>query len=218
MKQIKYYFLKGDQRKGPFELDDLISQQINRKTLIWAEGYKDWLPAGEVKEISEKLPPDLYTTEKSKPDIYDRAYKIVRIVVIFIVCLFLINLATSYYAESDNHEQQTYVEHVMTIEEIEEANPLDYLSSTGSYRTNFWETKYKVKCELINKATVVSYKDIRVRFSLLSKTGTEIYSVDKTIYEKLTPTSSKIVDLKIDINSDDVQKLNWEIIDATPIN
>lgn len=53
----EYYYLENNQQKGPVSLENLRALNINRKTLVWAEGMSDWLPAGQVAEIASALPP-----------------------------------------------------------------------------------------------------------------------------------------------------------------
>lgn len=60
-----YYFAdKSNIQQGPFELEDLMQQPINRDTLVWHSGLTQWTPASQVKELSEMFantPPVLNT-------------------------------------------------------------------------------------------------------------------------------------------------------------
>ena len=56
----KYYISKGLKKIGPISIDELNSQNINSKTLIWKEGDSDWKTAEnftELKEIIKVSPP-----------------------------------------------------------------------------------------------------------------------------------------------------------------
>ena len=62
----KYYYLYGQDKKGPFSLDDLKLEDLSKDTLIWYSGLKDWVPASQIEEFVEILkvtPPPL-----NKPD------------------------------------------------------------------------------------------------------------------------------------------------------
>ena len=58
----KYYFyLEGDNQKGPLSLDHLKTVNIKRDTLVWTEGMDEWKSAKEVEEFkflfASHLPP-----------------------------------------------------------------------------------------------------------------------------------------------------------------
>jgi hypothetical protein len=46
-----YYFLEGENRRGPFSLDQLKTYEISFDTPIWKDGRNEWVPAGEVGEL-----------------------------------------------------------------------------------------------------------------------------------------------------------------------
>lgn len=50
MKQ--YYYADGDQQKGPFSFEELRSKNISKDTYVWYEGLADWMPAGDLAELS----------------------------------------------------------------------------------------------------------------------------------------------------------------------
>ena len=59
----KFYTHNGKEQEGPYDLDDLISKNINKDTEIWYEGLSDWKPAGQIEELKElfelKTPPPI---------------------------------------------------------------------------------------------------------------------------------------------------------------
>lgn len=62
MAMTKYYIIIGKEQKGGFSLEELQSQNISAKTMVWREGMEDWEEAGkldELKEIIAKMPPSL---------------------------------------------------------------------------------------------------------------------------------------------------------------
>lgn len=40
-------------KKGPFDLEQLKLQSLNKETPVWYEGLKEWLMAGNVDELKE---------------------------------------------------------------------------------------------------------------------------------------------------------------------
>ncbi|MCO6500615.1 MAG: hypothetical protein J5I47_09590 [Vicingus serpentipes] len=117
------------------------------------------------------------------------------------------------HSGSGYNSGDTYQEKVMTVEEIERSQPTNFLSADGTYRENFWGDKFKVSCKITNKATVATYKDAVVRVTYYTKTKTVLGSNDYTVYETFPPSSTKIVELKID-NYKNVNSIGWDVISA----
>ena len=42
---MQFYFIEGNNRKGPFTIDELKSLEFNENTLFWHEGLEDWTEA-----------------------------------------------------------------------------------------------------------------------------------------------------------------------------
>jgi hypothetical protein len=47
----EFYYLDGNEQKGPFGVDQLKSLCLKSDTLVWAEGLDDWKPVKEVEEL-----------------------------------------------------------------------------------------------------------------------------------------------------------------------
>jgi hypothetical protein len=47
----EYYYLKGKDQLGPFNLEELRKQPLTTGTLLWYEGLPDWLPAAQFPEL-----------------------------------------------------------------------------------------------------------------------------------------------------------------------
>lgn len=52
MKQ--YYYLKGPEKVGPMTADELLSSDVNGRTLVWTEGDEDWTTLYNNDELYEK--------------------------------------------------------------------------------------------------------------------------------------------------------------------
>jgi len=133
---------------------------------------------------------------------------------------FSIMLITSCHTNSSGSsaadtDPQTYQEKVMSVEEIERAQPTNFLTASGTYKENFRGDKIKVSCTITNTATVATYKDAVIRVTYYSKTKTVLGTNDYTVYETFSPSSSKTVQLKID-NYKDVNSIGWDVVQALP--
>lgn len=58
---ILWYYLEGEERRGPMSFEELVRAlvviQDARGVYVWNEGMTDWVEAGTVPEISQRLPP-----------------------------------------------------------------------------------------------------------------------------------------------------------------
>lgn len=52
---MEYYFADGSDKRGPFTLEELRHQPINRDTLVWFTGQPNWKPASEIPELASLL-------------------------------------------------------------------------------------------------------------------------------------------------------------------
>ncbi len=51
----QYFLARNGQTIGPFTLEDLPRYHLTAQDMVWQEGFDNWLPAGQVKEIAEGL-------------------------------------------------------------------------------------------------------------------------------------------------------------------
>lgn len=232
---MKKYFIHIDgEQKGPFSIEDLKSIEITRDTPVWHEGMEDWTKVSEVEELKEltmTVPPQFSDTsnksenppglklesenKKGNGSVVMTGILIGLIIIAAAGTGFYFYVNKNYDSEpiEESYERETYQEKVMTIEEIERSQPLNFLSTDGTYRKTLLGNKFKLKCKIINNATVASYKDAILRVTYYSKTKTVLTTNDYTIYEVFPPTSSVTVDLKID-NYKNVESIDWNIVRA----
>lgn len=85
----KYYFLEGENRRGPFSKEELLTlDNINADTLIWSEKFDGWTRFGDVfSEHAPPPPPASVTGAKSKK--YSR-----KLVVGALLTILLLSVAT----------------------------------------------------------------------------------------------------------------------------
>ncbi|MBS9771053.1 MAG: DUF4339 domain-containing protein [Trichodesmium erythraeum GBRTRLIN201] len=83
----EYYIAKGEEKTGPFSLDEMKIQTFYADTLIWKEGWQDWIKASDVPELQQLInnaPPPIKLKEdapiedevpkKDTQSIVDKAY------------------------------------------------------------------------------------------------------------------------------------------------
>jgi hypothetical protein len=62
----QFYIVVNGQQSGPFTIDELKSKNIQRDTLVWTEGLKDWTKAEYIpylKDVLRATPPPLPNTD-----------------------------------------------------------------------------------------------------------------------------------------------------------
>jgi len=57
-----YFYIRNNEKHGPFEKTDLQKHHLDKDTLIWCEGMANWEPLEKIedlKDVSNKLPPPI---------------------------------------------------------------------------------------------------------------------------------------------------------------
>jgi hypothetical protein len=212
----KFYLHNGAEQSGPFDLNELREKKITQSTPIWYEGISDWTNAENVDELKELFksaaPPPFKQNISKKPVKKSyRTWNIIRFSIVGIIFLVLLIA----YLNNNYSGNGSYQEKVMTIEEIERADPARFLSADGTYNMNFWEDKFKVHGVVKNSATVANYKDVVVEIIYYSGTDTELDRERYTIYDFFPAHSEKNFELVVNIPKA-CEKLGWEAVTATP--
>jgi len=236
----KYYLHNGTDQQGPFDIEDLKEKSINKDTPIWHEGLSEWTTVEKVEELKDlfnTITPPPFTPNLTPPPItkqtvpsetkqyeplpYEPEKKTNNgsKLIIAIVILVIIVVGIMFYNNTDKGSDyktkgETYQEKVMTVEEIENSDPVKFLKASGNYNENIWGTKIKVHGVITNNATVATYKDALVRVTYYSKTKTKLGAKEYIIYEVFPPHSETKFELKIE-NYKDVDAIGWEVIQAT---
>ena len=91
--------------------------------------------------------------------------------------------------KNGDKSKDPYKSSKLTIEQIEQQNPLRFLEVVGKDKHNLIGQTV-VKGEITNKATVVTYKDISVSIKFFSKTGAVLEEDEEVIYEEVKPGSN----------------------------
>jgi len=80
-----YYYVKDEQRFGPFTLEEIKAQKIKKSTLIWADGMENWETSETIEELKDflvsepppipkKIQPEIKKEKKINPK-YDLTYR-----------------------------------------------------------------------------------------------------------------------------------------------
>ena len=220
----EYFLHNGNEQEGPFTIDELKNKNITKQTSIWYDGIAEWTIAGNIEELNvlfKTLPPEFKPSANVRPatqSLENKApkrkgkttLKLVGILALLVIVLIIIASASN----NSDPVDETYVEKVMSIEEVEKSEAQNFLAASGNYNENFWGTKLNVHGLIKNNATVATYKDAVVKVTYYSKTKTVLGSKEYTIYEVFAPHSEKPFELKIE-NYKDVKSIGWEVITAT---
>jgi uncharacterized protein DUF4339 len=71
---MKYYYLNGSEKRGPFSLDELKKQDIDDNTFIWYDSLSEWKKLKELDNLKKKLlfpppiPNEVQNTNKENDD------------------------------------------------------------------------------------------------------------------------------------------------------
>ncbi len=112
----------------------------------------------------------------------------------------------------DEYSPANYEEQKMTLGQQEKQNPMQFLSSTGTYRKNLFG-RFVVDGTISNTATVATYKDVVLEVRFYSRTETLLDTKQYTICEYYPPGSRKTFNLKMDAAAG-TSKIGWDIVDA----
>lgn len=89
--------------------------------------------------------------------------------------------------KSSNSDEKSYEEKVMSVEEVEQENPLDFLYlEDATYRKNLLG-EWVLEGKIVSTATVAVYKDVELYCEFYTKTETFQGSKNVTIYEFIEP-------------------------------
>lgn len=233
----KYFLHDGTSQQGPFDIEELKSKNIHKDSQVWFEGQEHWTNAGNIEElkplfanvpppferptqapppITKVEPKQMGNTVQPAPKKSNKLGKILQGIGAVGALLLIAFLAKGYMEEKSYPDYQTAASDtvaVMTVEEIESSQPTDFLTATGNYDKNFWGDKIRIHGNIVNKATVTTYKDAVIKVTYFSKTQTELGSKEYTIYEMFAPNSTKPFELKVD-NFRDVESIGVEVTGA----
>lgn len=114
---------------------------------------------------------------------------------------------------SNNYSQASYEEKVMTVEEMERADPARFLKVDGKYKENFWGDKMKLDATVENTATVANFKDVVLEVKFYSTTETVLDTRRYVLYEYVPAHKKKFFSWKLDRPAN-CTKLGVDVVSA----
>ncbi|MDB5257620.1 MAG: hypothetical protein JWM14_2315 [Chitinophagaceae bacterium] len=205
----KYHIHTGTVQEGPFDIEELKEKKILQTTPIWHEGLTEWTTAGKIEELRDlfkEVPPPFKTNvpppinQKPKAETVQkkttswRSIFLKTAVTFFIIIGIIVTINTLF---SRNAIPNSYEDKVLTVEEMERADPAKFLEVKASVHENFWGDKIKIKGTVFNKATVANFKDVVLEITFISKTETIIATERYVIYDFFNAHSNKYFFLKV---------------------
>ncbi len=55
----QYYIIENENKKGPFNLKELVELDLSENTLVWKKGLKDWTELKNLSEYKKTIPPPI---------------------------------------------------------------------------------------------------------------------------------------------------------------
>lgn len=218
---------------GPFDIRNLKEHGIKPDTFVWASGMPQWTKATEVPELqglfSAEPPKFIPPTDAARPTSSAErvGYSIGKRISLWLIVLLVCGGGYMIYANNSEYEREAIQatddvaakspEQLRTELAAREAQaPSKYLVAESTMRGNLIGQKV-IEGTVTNRASIASFKDAVVRVRFYSKTGTALGYKDFTIYEILSPASSKRFKFKV-FAPDETKGFDTEVIRAASIN
>lgn len=236
-----YFLHDGSNQKGPFSLDELIQQGIDKNTNVWKEGSPDWVKAEQLEELADhfrKTPPPLYKATPPEFVQEEEEKKKSKLPLIIILVAIVAGIAGYFIWKQNNPtyepdmpatgdtsfvpQQQAAPVREKTPEELrqelalkEQSSPVEYLSLSGTYRKNLiGETV--LEGTITNNATVAVFKDIVVKAGFIAPSGTVVGEKNFTVYVMLGPSQSSPFKVKVSAPKQS-SSVSMDVVDAVAV-
>lgn len=85
---------------------------------------------------------------------------------------------------------KSYEKNKLTLEKTEQKSPASFLYVDGERKRNILGQSI-IKGQIINRAKIVTYKDIEVKLSFYSQTGAVLEEDHEVLYETIVPGGTK---------------------------
>jgi hypothetical protein len=164
-------------------------------------------------KASEKMNKQVYEVPK-KPKNNNKTALLITVGVIgFTAIALVIASMNSNASNSTKTESFDYESKKMSVAEIEQSSPINFLDAYGTYNQNLLGTKLKVHGVIKNSATTIAYKDVVIQVSFYSKTKSLLGTEKHTIYEVVKPNHTVSSEVKVP-NYSKVNTIDWDVVSA----
>lgn len=231
-----YFLHDGSNQKGPFTLEELIQQGIDKNTNVWKEGSPDWVKGGELDDLKTHFmstPPPLKAPAPKAYSLPPESVKKSKSPLLYIIGIIILvaagfalwkqnnanNNSDSLFNGSSDYgmpqREKTPEELKAELASKERNNPGEYLSVKGKYRKNLiGETV--MEGVITNNATAAVFKDIKIVAEYLAPSETALGKEIFTKYEIIGP--GKQVSFKFKTFAPkQTETLSLGIAGATPV-
>lgn len=107
----------------------------------------------------------------------------------FLIPIFLL-ISCENKNDYDLSTDTNYIKGKINLEKAEKENPPAFLSINGVRKKNILGQSI-IKGQIINRAKIVAYKDVDVKFFFYSKTGALLEEDHEVLYETIAPGGKK---------------------------
>lgn len=242
----EFYYFDGQTKIGPISFDDLKKKNIERSTLIWYNGLKDWVIAEELDFLQDVFrgPPPINnisgSTLENKQSNDKRNSKLKWWILVIVFLIFIISGITYFlftrktssalpfktnnveinegYSNKRYHNSTQSKENddelaLMELYEIERKQPTKYLSLKYDIDNKILSSKIKVKGTIYNDAIVAVFKDVVLKITYYSKTGSFLKEDYEVIYQYVYSTEP--VNFKFNLSPPKQSKqINIQVVNA----
>ena len=91
--------------------------------------------------------------------------------------------------EGNTKTEKDYEKTKESLEQTEQKNPAKFITVDGDKKKNLLGQTV-VRADINNNAKIVTYKDVDVKITFYSKTGTVLEEDHETVYENIAPGTS----------------------------
>jgi hypothetical protein len=220
---MAYFIHEDGSQTGPFTIEELKQKRISPSTPIWTNGLAEWTTASQLKELeglfasapppftqpdgASRLTGSFQQPEKTGSGLWGILRSIAAAALLVFAILYVIS-------QFNRPSRSTYSSIFSPAIDPEHAYPTTYLSTGGTWRSNFWQTEEEISGTITNKALHTNYKDIHIKVSYYSQTNTVIGSQDYIIYEYVPYGSTQAFSIKLS-KPPGVANLGWAATGAT---
>lgn len=232
---VKYFWHNGLEQKGPFTLEELKTQPLEKNTPVWFEGKSEWTTAEQVPCLSQELFSQVShrnrNCQKTRNNLEKHQFRMAkRWGIIGILCLTLsVIAATIMYIDQSYPVQYSIttqpdkmvkdsgspLQKQVTTEK-EKLNPSNFIKNYASIRSNVMGKKV-IHGNLTNTASFAVFKDVTLRINFLSNSNKDLGSKEFTFYEILNPGQTIPFRCKT-FAPDSTSQFAINVIKATPAN
>jgi hypothetical protein len=234
-----YYFHDGDQQFGPFSLADFQRQPLTSTTSVWKEGMTAWIPAHAMPELRGIVPPapppaptpsntpqmqrspepammkgstDAATMERlratQKGGVTAKDWVIWGAIALLVFCI-------GYYYSIPHPGRSGFASSVVSAVDQERVNPMAFFRAVGgTYKPNFWQTKWEIAGSVSNVANHTNYKDVIIQVSFMSRTNSVIDTKRFVLYDYFPYGLKKGFNLEVEKPAA-AASCGWQVVGAS---